>query len=267
MTLDGILPDSTLTSSPCLRKLCLVAFSVSCASISDGFCPNQTGARSTGISTTAVLAATTWDIAGLATTTKHQKGRLPMVPRPDERYCWPMAERAQDLCRVPGLTEGACGKLREALVSDIGAVAAMPAGSPVYESHQMLRAKRTVLSARATTLHEQSETNIPSRAGTSAVLPRFADIRVSVSADFDVGSGLTFAFGYRLNYGVPDESYPDGAGGPRYGRNFATIERPMLVLERTPQEEGRDAAALAAPSRARPPPRSTTRSYRVPRAR
>ena len=159
-------------------------------------------------------------------------------PQPDERYCWPMAERTQHLSRVAGLTEGACGKLRKACIPDIGAVSALPAGSPVYESHQMLRAKRTVLSARATTLHDQTEVNIPHRAGTSAVLPRFADIRVSVSADFDIGSGLTFALGYRLNYGVPNELQPRGIGGPRYRRRFATIERPMLVLERTLQSEG-----------------------------
>ena len=44
---------------------------------------------------------------------------------------------------------------------------------------------------------------IPHRAGTSAVMPRFADIRIALSADFDVGSGLTFAFGYEMTYGVP----------------------------------------------------------------
>ena len=139
---------------------------------------------------------------------------------------------------MAGLTEGACGKLREARVLDIAAVAALPAGSPAFEIHQMLRAKRTVLSARAATLHDQMEANIPDRAGTSAVLPRFADIRVCVSADFDVGSGLTFALGYRINYGVPNQVRPHGMDGPQYGRAFATIERPILVLERTLRDEG-----------------------------
>ena len=157
---------------------------------------------------------------------------------PDERYCWPMAEQTQHLSRVAGLTEGACGKLREANVPNIGAVAALSAGNPAFELHQMLRAKRTVLSARAITLHDQAEANIPDRAGTSAVLPRFADIRVCVSADFDVGSGLTFALGYRINYGIPNELRPRGLDGPRYRRAFATIERPILVLERTLQDEG-----------------------------
>ena len=60
---------------------------------------------------------------------------------------------------------------------------------------------------------------------------------MSVSADFDIGSGLTFAFGYRVDYGVPNEKSPRGTEGPRYGRRFTTIERPILVLERTKQNE------------------------------
>ena len=166
------------------------------------------------------------------------EGRPPQGPAPDERYCWPMAEQTQHLSRVAGLTEGACGKLREARVLDIAAVSALPAGSPAFEQHQTLRAKRTVLSARAITLRDATPAAIPDRAGTSAVLPRFADIRVSLSADFDVGSGLTFALGYRIDYGVPNASQPRGPGGPRYGRAFDTIERPMLVLERALEAEG-----------------------------
>ena len=159
-------------------------------------------------------------------------------PAPDERYCWPMAEQSDHLSRVAGLTEGACGKLREANVGNVRAVSALPAGSPAFERHQTLRAKRTVLSARATTLRDASPAVIPVRAGTSAVLPKFADIRVAVSADFDVGSGLTFALGYRINYGIPNALRPQGAHGPRFGREFHTIERPLLVPDRSLDAEG-----------------------------
>ena len=159
-------------------------------------------------------------------------------PAIDTRYCWPMAEASEHLSRVAGLTEGACGKLREARVLDIAAVSALPAGSPAFEQHQTLRAKRTVLRARAETLRALAPATIPDRAGTSAVLPQFADIRVSLSADFDVGSGLTFALGYRIDFGVPNAVQPRGPSGPRFGRAFGTIERPMLVLERALAAEG-----------------------------
>ena len=62
------------------------------------------------------------------------------------------------------------------------------------------------------TLSDQTPANIPNRAGTSAILPRFADIRVAVSADFDIGSGLTFALGYRINYGIPNELKTEQCG-------------------------------------------------------
>ncbi|HEY7270774.1 MAG TPA: AAA domain-containing protein, partial [Dehalococcoidia bacterium] len=156
----------------------------------------------------------------------------------DQRYCWPMAEATQHLSRVAGLTEGACGKLREVAVVDVAAVSALSAGSVAFEQHQTLRAKRTVLRARALTLRNSTPAEIPDRAGTSAVLPRFADIRVSLSADFDVGSGITFALGYRIDYGVPNASRPNGTAGPRFRREFGHIERPMLVLERALHSEG-----------------------------
>ena len=146
----------------------------------------------------------------------------------DARYCWPMAEASQHLSRVAGLTEGACGKLREAHVADVAAVSVLDARSRAFEQHQILRAKRTVLRARAITLRDDAPAAIPDRAGTSAVMPRFADIRVSVSADFDIGSGLTFALGYRIDYGVPNAAQPRGAAGPRYARAFGHIERSML---------------------------------------
>lgn len=162
----------------------------------------------------------------------------PRGAAPDGRYCWPMAEDEGHLSRVAGLTEGASGKLREFNVGNVAAVSALPAGSPAFERHQALRAKRTVLRERAVTLDERRPAAIADRAGTSAILPRFADIRVAVSADFDVGSGISFALGYRIEYGVPNAFQPRGVGGPRYGREFHTIERPLLVLERALEAEG-----------------------------
>ncbi|MGK0129808.1 DEAD/DEAH box helicase [Pseudomonas aeruginosa] len=169
---------------------------------------------------------------------EQSEGQLSQSVESDVRYCWPMAVETQHLSRVAGLSEGACGKLREAKVSNVAHVSELKAGSRVFEQHQTLRAKRTVLSERAKVLSENSAARIPSRAGTSAVLPRFSDIRVSISADFDIGSGLTFALGYRIDFGVPNASQPKGPSGPRYGRQFGTIERPMLILERALESEG-----------------------------
>lgn len=157
---------------------------------------------------------------------------------PDARYCWPTAVQTEHLSRIAGLTEGACGRLREANVDSVSAVSDLAVTSRAFESHQVLLAKRTVLRARAAALRDQAVAEVADRAGTSAVLPKFADICVSVSADFDVGSGLTFAFGYRLTAGVPVAARPDDDRGRRFGWNFRTIERPMLVLAQSLETEG-----------------------------
>ena len=70
------------------------------------------------------------------------------------------------------------------------------------------------------------------------MLPRFADIRVAVSTDFDIGTGISFAFGYRVNYGVPRKLRAADSDGPRYERAFAEIARPMLVPDPTLESEG-----------------------------
>ena len=153
------------------------------------------------------------------------------------RYCWTMAEATGHPSRIAGLTEGAAGKLAERGIVDVAGVSAILPGNRVFESHQTLRAKRTVLVARGQSLAETRPPEIPDRAGTSAVLPRFADIRVFVSADFDVASGLTFAFGSYISYGVPNDRRDD-AGGRGYSREFRRMHRPMLVLERSADAEG-----------------------------
>ncbi|QPC42723.1 ATP-binding protein [Kaustia mangrovi] len=154
----------------------------------------------------------------------------------DERYCWPSAEREAHLSRVAGVTRGARGKLVEHNVTNVPHLAALPAGSPAYETHQALKAKRTVFKSRAERLSVGGEAEIPDRSGTSGTLPRFADIRIAMSADFDIGSGLTFAFGYRISYGVPTGRRPNGQGWSRERRD--PLSRELLVMERSVEAEG-----------------------------
>ncbi|RTM14625.1 MAG: helicase [Bradyrhizobiaceae bacterium] len=164
------------------------------------------------------------------------------IPTPPARaaqaqsaYCWTMAKDLDHPSRVAGLTEGARGKLLEGGIASVQSLSAASAGNVVFESHQTLRAKRTVLVARGLTLVNSLPAAIPDRAGTSAVLPSFSDIRVNISADFDVGSGLTFAFGYNISYGVPNAPRTANAG---YGRAFTNRDRALLVLERSVDAEG-----------------------------
>ena len=154
----------------------------------------------------------------------------------DARYCWPTAEREAHLSRVAGVTRGARGKLVEHDVTDVPQLARLPAGNQVYETHQALKAKRTVFASRAERLTDNGNAEIPNRSGTSGTLPRFADIRIAVSADFDIGSGLTFAFGYRISYGVPSRRRPGGQGWIR--ERQVPLSRELLVMERSVESEG-----------------------------
>lgn len=154
----------------------------------------------------------------------------------DPRYCWPSAEREKHLSRIAGVTRGARGKLVEHDIATVDRLAQLPAGSPAYEVHQALKAKRTVLKSRAEGLSRGGGAEIPDRSGTSSSLPRFADIRVALSADFDIGSGLTFAFGYRISYGVPTRRRQDGAGWERARQE--PFSRELLVMERSVEAEG-----------------------------
>jgi len=156
--------------------------------------------------------------------------------REERPYCWTMAKDKGHPSRVAGLTEGAHGKLRERGIDSVQALSEASAGNPVFETHQALRAKRTVLVARGKAMIGALPADIPDRAGTSAVLPSFSDIRVFISADFDVGSGLTFALGSLLVYGVPNAPR---APGKSYGRERKQKDRSMLVTERSVDAEGK----------------------------
>lgn len=92
-----------------------------------------------------------------------------------ERWCWPVAERDGHTSRIARLTEGASGKLREGGVVDVAGVAGLSPGHRLFETHQTLRSKRTVLVARGQSLANGTPAAIPDRAGTSAVMARFVE--------------------------------------------------------------------------------------------
>lgn len=155
-------------------------------------------------------------------------------------YCWRTGELDGHLSRIVGLTRGACGKLRDKLVRNIAELATLSPASIVFEEHQKLRAGRTLFRTRSEVLNEHRLAEIPDRAGTSAMLPKRSDIKVALSIDFDVGSGITFAIGYRILKDVPAERV-QAAGQDAWFRKRTerNQHRVMLVEERSLEAEGR----------------------------
>jgi len=149
---------------------------------------------------------------------------------------WPMAEQQGHLS-ASRLDRRGDRQLREVHIVSVAAVSGLTAGNPAFERHQALRAKRTVLRSGLITLTEGLAAQIPDRAGTSAVLPRFL-IFASVVGGLRYRQRLTFAFGYRIEYGIPNAFQPRGPDGPEVGRAFISSKRPLIVPERSVQSEG-----------------------------
>ena len=117
--------------------------------------------------------------------------------------CWNEAVRTDHLCRINGLTRGACGCLVEQQAATVSEIAQRTPQNKAFDSHQKLREMRVVLQSRAKTLIEGADTSIPERSGSTAILPKFQHFSITMSADFDIGSGLTFALGVAISALLP----------------------------------------------------------------
>ncbi|TGV15203.1 helicase [Mesorhizobium sp. M8A.F.Ca.ET.173.01.1.1] len=165
----------------------------------------------------------------------------------DQRYCSPTAEREQHLSRIAGLTEGAGGKLSSVNVKKIDDLANLSPASRVFETHQNLRAARHIVQARASILQSRGEARLPDRTGTSAIMPRFSDVRVALSADFDVSTGISFALGCQIEAYIPTSVRHDAKTGEvmrtAWGKvlvdgQFERWDQARLVSDKTVRAEG-----------------------------
>lgn len=123
----------------------------------------------------------------------------------NDDHCMPMAKRQGHLSSIAFLPRGARRALGDMNVLTTTSLAPLHADDAAFDCHPKLRATRTVIAGRAQSLANGAST-IPAGSGTSAVIPNWADLNLYLSADFDIGSGLTLAFG------IGGHSY---ASGPR----------------------------------------------------
>src|SRR5205823_2026753 len=120
---------------------------------------------------------------------------------------------------------------------------ALSPGSRTFEEHQKLRAGRTLFQARSEVLTYKREPRIPERAGTSAVLPARSDIRVALSVDFDVGSGITFAAGYQIVSYVPSERVEEPGQRPWFKSRIARGQPRVMLIEQKSLDAEREVIA------------------------
>ncbi len=133
-------------------------------------------------------------------------------------HCMPEAKRERHLSRIAFISRGASAALRERGVGDVEVLAERPPEDPAFGSHHVLKATRTVVSGRAEALGT-GLTTIPKDSGTSAVMPKWTDLRIFLSADFDVGSAITFSFGIKAFWMEP-RPYGSTNPAPRQKRSW-----------------------------------------------
>ena len=144
--------------------------------------------------------------------------------------CMPEAAATNHLSRIAFLTKGAAQALRAQNVIDINALATLQPGHDAFNTHQGLRAGRTIVGARAAALQANTPPQAAPGAGTSAVMPGWADVKIRVSTYFDVGSGITIAFGI--------DAYQ--SANPRLGTQANTWRTQIFVVDRKDLSEERD---------------------------
>ena len=156
---------------------------------------------------------------------------------PDPNYCWSHASQQDHLSRVAFVSRGARSALEENQITDVATLAATQPSAAAFDSHHVLRATRTVVASRAASLTSGTAT-VPPQAGTSAVMPAWADLRIYLTADFDIGSGITVAFGISSVWAVTPQRVP---AGQHYIRTNAQV---FPVDQRSLQVEARELSNL-----------------------
>jgi DNA replication ATP-dependent helicase Dna2 len=156
---------------------------------------------------------------------------------PDPNHCWSHATQQDHLSRIAFVSRGARSALEENQIGNVAALAATQPNSAAFDSHHTLRATRTVVASRAGALTSGTAV-VPPQAGTSAVMPAWADLRIYLTSDFDVGSGITIAFGIASVWAVSPQLVP---GGGHFARTNAQV---FPVDQRSLQTEARELTNL-----------------------
>ncbi len=155
----------------------------------------------------------------------------------DPGHCIPTAVREDHLSRVAFISRGASLALQGRHIMGVAALAELEPQDAAFDVHQALRATRTVVAGRARAL-QTDEAGVPTEAGSSSVMPRWADLRLQVTVDFDISSAITLAIGLQ---GFWRDPAPNATG-----QHATNIWRPRIFVvdQRTPEAEQREVIAF-----------------------
>lgn len=150
------------------------------------------------------------------------------------QHCIPTSQRIEHLSRIAFVSRGASRALMDRGIDNITSLSQLAPIDEAFDSHFSLRSSRYVISGRADSLQSNIAT-IPPQSGTSAVMPRWADLHIYITIDFDLGSAITFAIGIEAFWFEPR---PFGYVGQRQSHNWRA--QSYVVLRRDLAEEQRE---------------------------
>lgn len=148
-------------------------------------------------------------------------------------YCHVEASQNDKITRIPFLGRGAKLELEGNAIDTTSKLRTLPKSSPVFVTHNQLRADRNILTSRAEALASDSSV-IPNGRQTIAI-PKTSqtDLKIFLTLDFDPTSGLTFGFGLSTLWWPPSTV---GSPNPKGTRPNKQVNA-FIVSGSTPKEE------------------------------
>jgi DNA replication ATP-dependent helicase Dna2 len=165
-----------------------------------------------------------------------------------DAHCIPTAEREGHLSLVAYVSRGASVALKQGGVTDIGQLASLSPTDAVFDRHQALRASRTVIADRVKALQLSQGPGPASQSGTSAVMPKYANLKFFITAHFDPSSAITVAFGLEARWVEPYARHKEREQqhGPGITWETHTWKAQVWVVpsKDTPDDEAKQLIAL-----------------------
>jgi hypothetical protein len=115
-----------------------------------------------------------------------------------DHYCVTAAEDVGHLSRVATLSRGSRKTLEEAGHLNVAAISQVAAADPVFDQHNALKADRKHLPHRATALMTGAVTVALDT--TTIDFPKYADLQIFLTVNFDPGTGLLTALGSEARF-------------------------------------------------------------------
>ena len=113
-------------------------------------------------------------------------------------YCVTAAEDTEHLSRLATITRGSRKTLHQAGHINVIAVAGVTTADPVFDLHNALKADRNHLPHRAAALMSGDVTVAPNT--TTIDFPKYADVQIFITVNFDPGTGLLCALGSEARF-------------------------------------------------------------------